>query len=84
MGPVKNEEVKEQFEFCRDIWNFYKTFYNIDNTDNYWFQLNEAARVIGTKYQGRTYRKILYAVLDDFDSRMTERRQEDIGGTMGG
>lgn len=83
MEPVKNDEVKEQFEFCRDIWNFYKTFYSIDSADDYWFRLNEAARIIGMRYQGETYRKILYAVLDDFDLRMTKRRREDIGRTMG-
>lgn len=76
MQPVRNEEVKEQFEFCRDIWSFYKTFYNIGNTEEYWFQLNEAARGIGLKYPGEIYRKILYAVLDEFDLRMTRKEKK--------
>lgn len=75
MNPAKNSELPEQFEFCSDIWNFYKKFYHIDNTDTYWQAMVDESNKLHEKYPSRLCKEIILDVLDEFDRRLKEEKE---------
>lgn len=78
MNPAKNSELPEQFRFCGDIWNFYKKYYHIENTDAYWGAMVEESTELHEKYPSRLCKEIILDILDDFDRRLKEEKNAGV------
>lgn len=72
-----NQEMKIEFNFFRDVWNFFKKFYDVQDTENFWESaVNEAAE-ISEKYNCQLCKALLIAVAEELQ-RKGERLYERV------
>lgn len=72
-----NQEMKIEFDFFRDVWNYFKKFYEVRDDESYWeAAVNEAAE-INEKYNCQLCKALLIAVAEELQ-RKGERLHERV------
>ena len=82
MASVSNDEIKEEFAFMGEYFNFRKAFYRPESDDRYWEKLVKSADALGQKYKGSKNKTYFWILLIACVSEIEARARQD--GTVKG
>ena len=74
MVAAKNGDVQKEYDFWKEIWDLYKKYFFMEDTDEYWETFTQDFIKLSEKYRGKTYWDIIKAVMDEFWRRDKERK----------
>ncbi|MDO4943125.1 MAG: hypothetical protein Q4E73_09875 [Lachnospiraceae bacterium] len=64
-----NAEMKTEFSYFGEIWTFFKKYYDVQRSDEYWDAVLEEAGRIGQKYQCELCKDLILAILDELERK---------------
>ncbi len=59
---ASNKQMKTEFDFFKDIWNYFKRFYEVNDSEQYWRTAVNEAAAINEKYNNPLCKDLLVAV----------------------
>lgn len=66
---VTNEQMKIEFSYFREVWTFFKKYYNVQRNDEYWDTVMKESSAINQKYNCKLCTDILLAIIDELERR---------------
>ena len=71
-----NEELREVYNIFSDSWKFFKKFADVQQTDEYWSALVDAADLVARKHQNsRLCKDLVLAATAELERKNKEMRQ---------
>lgn len=64
-----NEQMKTEFAFFGEVWTFFKKYYEVRQSDEYWEAVIGQLNEIYKKYHCELCKALLLAVLDELDRK---------------
>lgn len=72
------EQMQKEFNFFRDVWDFFKRHYDVRRDDEYWAAVVDESAAINEKYNCELCRDILVAVTKELDRRGKATQNEKL------
>lgn len=66
---VTKEQMKEEFIYFGEAWNFFKKFYEVREDDSYWDELVTEAGDIIRRHDSLLCKAIVLAIIDELERR---------------
>ena len=70
------EQMKTEFAYFGEAWNFFKRFYEVQDTEHYWDEVVQEAGQIIEKYNQPLCKAVVLAILDELDRKYREEKQK--------
>ena len=70
------EQMKTEFAYFGEAWNFFKRFYEVQDTERYWDEVVQEAGQIIEKYNQPLCKAVVLAILDELDRKYREEKQK--------
>lgn len=64
-----NVEMKTEFSYFGDVWTFFKKYYDVRQSDEYWQAVVEEAGAINQKYQCELCKDLILAVIGELERK---------------
>lgn len=64
-----NEQMKTEFSYFGEVWTFFKKYYYVGNTDEFWESVVEEAAAINQKYCCPLCKDLILAVLNELERK---------------
>lgn len=64
-----NEQMKTEFSYFGEVWTFFKKYYYVGNTDEFWESVIEEAAAINQKYRCPLCKDLVLAVLNELERK---------------
>lgn len=64
-----NAEMKTEFSYFGEVWTFFKKYYDVQQSDEYWQAVVEEAGAINQKYQCALCKDLILAVMDELERK---------------
>ena len=64
-----NEQMKTEISFFGEVWTFFKKYYYVENTDEFWESVIEKATAINQKYRCPLCKDLILAVLNELERK---------------
>ena len=76
-----NDRMREEFAYFGEAWNFFKKFYDVQDTDHYWDCVVQAAAEIMKRHDSPLCKAIVLAILDELEDKCREARKRSKDNT---
>ena len=63
------EQMKKEFGFFRDAWDFFKRHYDVQGDDEYWAAVVDESAAINEKYSCELCRDLLIAITKELNRK---------------
>lgn len=71
------EQMKMEFCYFSEIWNFFKKFYETSDADEYWDAVVQEAGAIVQKYDSPLCKAVVLAIVDELERRCQAGREDE-------
>lgn len=68
------EQMKEEFAYFGEAWNFFKRFYEVKESTYYWDSVVEEAGDLMRRYNCPLCRGVVLAIVDELDRKYRARK----------
>ncbi len=63
------EQMKEEFVYFGEAWNFFKKFYEVQENDSYWDALTAEAGKILQRHDSPLCKAVVLAIIDELERK---------------
>ena len=63
------DQMKVEFSYFGEAWNFFKKYYEVSAEDEYWASVFEDASFITQKYQCELCKDLIIAIINELDRK---------------
>lgn len=63
------EQMKEEFAYFGEAWNFFKRFYEVQEDDSFWDSVVEEAGAIIRRYDSTLCKMVVLAIVDELERK---------------
>ena len=64
-----NEQMKMEFAYFGEVWTFFKKYYEVEQSDEFWESVIAEAAAINQKYQCPLCKDLILAVLNELERK---------------
>ena len=68
------EQMKEEFAYFVEAWNFFKRFYEVKESSYYWTSVVDEAGDLMRRYNCPLCRGVVLAIVDELDRKYRARK----------
>ena len=65
-----------EFKIFSDVWNFFKSYYQVQDDDTYWDRLIEESDQIAVKYDNKFANDLLISVIREMERKLKNLKVE--------
>lgn len=69
------EQMREEFTYFGEAWNFFKRFYEVREDDAYWNAVVQQAGEILKQHDSPLCKAVMLAIIDELEGRYREMRK---------
>ena len=69
MASIEATKIPTEQKFMGDFWNFRKSYYSPEESDDYWTALIDAATALSEKYKIEYLDQMILVCVDDIEQR---------------
>ena len=70
------EQMKIEFAYFGEAWNFFKKFYEVQDSNPYWDSVVQEAGQIIEKYHQPLCKAVVLAIIDELERKYKEEQQK--------
>ena len=75
MGSVKFEKGSQEFLFFSEFWQMVQKYYEPDDTDEYWENLDDHANNLANKYDNKFFDALIVTFVDAMAKKLEEGKR---------
>ncbi len=64
-----NEQMKTEFSYFGEVWTFFKKYYCVESTEEFWEAVMADAAAINEKYRCSLCKDLILAVLNELERK---------------
>lgn len=68
------EQMKEEFAYFGEAWNFFKRFYEVQESESYWESVIAEAGSLMRRYDSPLCKAVVLAIVDELDRKYRARK----------
>lgn len=66
-----------EFQIFSDVWNFFKSYYQVESNDSFWDRLIEESNQIAKKYDNKFANDLLIAVIKEMERKLKAKQNTE-------
>ena len=71
---ASKEQMREEFSYFGEAWNFFKKFYEVKESIYYWDSVVEEAGDLMRRYNSPLCKEVVLAIVDELDRKYRARK----------
>ena len=77
MTIATKEQMKTEFSYFSEAWNFFKKFYETSESDEYWDAVVQEAGAIVQKYDSPLCKTVILGIIDELERKHKAGREDE-------